>query len=520
MTITTLPTRNPADLGAALYDARTPNANELAAVNVEKIKDRVIEVATEIGLSSGATAGSINEMRTAFTSGAYSSILRRIGSSYGSQRIGGGLGAPTVANDSTEGYLPGSWWVQVQGVDNPATLAFFLCIDATAGAAVWVRMPIASDADPSEAGTASPGTSPDFARADHVHPNDPRPLLSLLAMQFSRASEASAAVARPFASVPLSWVSADVVRRDEDGFLLIESAPTLVAIAARDFAGAGWTGGTATRTAGAADGPDGAALAATRFQNTSAQYGSYSTVGVGPNAAAVWVRRLTGAYGGPCQGLLGPSPYSVKNVTITEYWERFELATSAAAADVWNPFDARATQAPMIAQALDLYADLAQVERGRYSTSSVRSGARDRDVAQWAPTEVPRALRAGMSRWSVRPIWSTSALVSGDVRVIASFGGSSDGLRVRHTGTDVRVEAVVGGVVKASSAAVSWTSQFLGPVTVEIDVDPVAGVIAVNGVTGAVGTAWEWPAGFFRLGGVWGGASEFDGGVALPEGSV
>lgn len=143
--ITTLPTRNPADLGAALYDARTPNANELAAVNVEKIKDRLIEVATEIGLSSGATAGSINEMRTAFTAGAYSSILRRIGAAYGSQRIGGGLGAPTVADDSTEGYLPGSWWVQGTAFDNPATLAFFVCIDATSGAAVWVQIGAPAD---------------------------------------------------------------------------------------------------------------------------------------------------------------------------------------------------------------------------------------------------------------------------------------------------------------------------------------------------------------------------------------
>jgi len=140
MTITTIPTRNPADLGAALYDARTPNANELAAVNVEKIKDRVIEVATEIGLSSGLTSGSINEMRAAFTAGAYSSILRRIGSAYGSQRIGGGLSAPTVDDDSGEGYAPGSWWVQVAGIDNPATLAFFVCVDSSAGAAVWVQI--------------------------------------------------------------------------------------------------------------------------------------------------------------------------------------------------------------------------------------------------------------------------------------------------------------------------------------------------------------------------------------------
>jgi hypothetical protein len=140
MTIATLPTRNPADLGAALYDARTPNANELAAVNIEKIKDRLIEVVTEVGLTSGATAGSINAMRAAFTAGAYDAILRWSGSAYGSQRIGGSLGAPTVADDSAQGYAPGSWWVQTFGLDNPATLAFWLCTDASPGAAVWVQI--------------------------------------------------------------------------------------------------------------------------------------------------------------------------------------------------------------------------------------------------------------------------------------------------------------------------------------------------------------------------------------------
>jgi len=145
MTITTLPTRNPADLGAALYDARTPNANELAAVNVEKIKDRLIEVATEVGLSSGATVGSINAMRAAFESGAYDAICRRTPTGYTNQRLRGAFSAPTVADDSTEGYAPGSWWVQVQGMDNPATAAFFLCIDASEGAAVWVQIGAPAD---------------------------------------------------------------------------------------------------------------------------------------------------------------------------------------------------------------------------------------------------------------------------------------------------------------------------------------------------------------------------------------
>jgi hypothetical protein len=45
-----------------------------------------------------------------------------------------------VADDSAQGYAPGSWWVQVFGLDNPATAAFWLCTDASAGAAVWIQI--------------------------------------------------------------------------------------------------------------------------------------------------------------------------------------------------------------------------------------------------------------------------------------------------------------------------------------------------------------------------------------------
>lgn len=59
MTITALPSRAALDLGAALTNARTPAANELSAVNVEKIKDWIIDLATEVGKTDGSTAGSL-----------------------------------------------------------------------------------------------------------------------------------------------------------------------------------------------------------------------------------------------------------------------------------------------------------------------------------------------------------------------------------------------------------------------------------------------------------------------------
>lgn len=137
MTITTLPTRAPSDLGAALVNARTPNANELSAVNVEALKTRLIAVATEVGLTSGATPGSLNQFRSQLA-GLDSAILRRVGATFGHQRIGGGLSDPTASNGALEGYAPGSWWVRTISALNPATAAFFVCIDATAGAAVWI----------------------------------------------------------------------------------------------------------------------------------------------------------------------------------------------------------------------------------------------------------------------------------------------------------------------------------------------------------------------------------------------
>lgn len=61
MTITTLPTRDAADLGAALSNVRAPVANEFSAVNLEKIKDWIISLASEVGKTDGSTVGSLRE---------------------------------------------------------------------------------------------------------------------------------------------------------------------------------------------------------------------------------------------------------------------------------------------------------------------------------------------------------------------------------------------------------------------------------------------------------------------------
>lgn len=61
MPITTMPTKTAGDLGPVLTNVRTPVANEFSAVNLDRIKDRIIELFNEVGLSDGSTPGSLRE---------------------------------------------------------------------------------------------------------------------------------------------------------------------------------------------------------------------------------------------------------------------------------------------------------------------------------------------------------------------------------------------------------------------------------------------------------------------------
>lgn len=61
MALTSLPAKTAGDLGAVLTNRRTPAANELSATNLEKIKDRVIEIATDVGIDTTPAGGSIKD---------------------------------------------------------------------------------------------------------------------------------------------------------------------------------------------------------------------------------------------------------------------------------------------------------------------------------------------------------------------------------------------------------------------------------------------------------------------------
>jgi len=136
------------------------------------------------------------------------------------------------------------------------------------------------------------------------------------------------------------------------------------------------------------------------------------------------------------------------------------------------------------------------------------------DVLTFLAAQVPLQLRAGFSRWKVYPYYANTDLSSGDKYTIASFGGASDVLQIRHDGTSVIVEAVAGGVVKATSGALTFARH----AQLNISVDAGSGSITVNAAPGPTGTAWTWPAGVqMRVGGVLAANAEFWGRISEPE---
>lgn len=75
--------------------------------------------------------------------GSYTSTSTKPGGfAYG--QFSSGAGTPLTGSDSTQGYSVGSFWY------DPVTKTFWVCVDATAGAAVWKEL-LVSDSAPGAA---------------------------------------------------------------------------------------------------------------------------------------------------------------------------------------------------------------------------------------------------------------------------------------------------------------------------------------------------------------------------------
>lgn len=76
------------------------------------------------------------------------------------------VSAPTAADDEDAGYSAGSRWINTQ------TDTEYVCVDATADAAIWISTTSVlglSDIAATDLGSATAGVSTDAARSDHVH---------------------------------------------------------------------------------------------------------------------------------------------------------------------------------------------------------------------------------------------------------------------------------------------------------------------------------------------------------------
>src|SRR5688500_6711422 len=169
MPITSIPTKTIGSLGSELTDTRAPADNEASAVHYERIKDSLIELYNEFGLSDGSSVGSVNErLATAvFDSdfaGSSLGVLTRTGANTYAvikEKLDA-TAAPAVTDDSASGYGVGSRWIDITN-DH-----VYICVDATPSAAIWKQSDSSSSAGTGDVVGRASSTDRAIARYDGV----------------------------------------------------------------------------------------------------------------------------------------------------------------------------------------------------------------------------------------------------------------------------------------------------------------------------------------------------------------
>ena len=130
-------------------------------IAADDVQEAVAEVASEAVQKSSFTAA--GDILRGTGAGTFAVVKNNLA----------GTTAPTVNDDSGDGYSVGSRWLDTTNDKE------YVCLDATATAAVWKETTAAggsgtlSDDTPLvESGTGSAGTSDEASRSDHVHPAD------------------------------------------------------------------------------------------------------------------------------------------------------------------------------------------------------------------------------------------------------------------------------------------------------------------------------------------------------------
>lgn len=336
---------------------------------------------------------------------------------------------------------------------------------------------------------------------------------------FSRASEASYHTT----AAAIAWAAVDALRAEDRGDTygpqyLFEGSRTNLVQNSEALNATGWTvGGTfaADQTTAPDGGSDADKLTSTGAGQTAGRL-LYNTGGTStPLTASIWVKQ--GTQGNKVSVRAGSANNT--DYTPTASWQRiFHTYTGGSAVNeilvAWNLWGGSGGTG---VTGDNHFFWGAQLEGERFPSSYIRtSGAtatRAADVLTFTAGQIPSWF--WNAPWTCRawPRWANTDLASGDVFTLFSLGDVNNSVRVRHNGTDIRVEAVQGGTVKASSPAVGakarhalWT----------IKVDPAAGVVSLDGVAGSAGTAWTWASATVRVGGVVSDAAEWRGRIEAP----
>jgi hypothetical protein len=315
----------------------------------------------------------------------------------------------------------------------------------------------------------------------------------------------------------------DVLRAEERGDTygpqyLFEGSRTNICQQSETLNGAGWSvGGTfaADQTTAPDGGSDADKLTSTGAGQTSGRLLYTVANNSTPLTASVWVKQ--GTQGNKCSIRAGAA--SNADFTPTASWQRIShsyTGGSAVAENVvlWNLHGGSGGTG--VTGDNHFYWG-AQQESARFPSSYIRTagatGTRAADVLTFADTDVPDWFFD--APWTCRawPRWATTDLVENDSFTLFSIADANNLVRVRRNATDIRIEAVQGGTIKASSGAVGakarhalWT----------IGIDPVAGTVSLDGVAGSTGTAWTWTPGTVRVGGIVGDAAEWRGRIEAP----
>lgn len=297
-----------------------------------------------------------------------------------------------------------------------------------------------------------------------------------------------------------------------------------------------WSNGPGTNrgTTNYATSPLGTTTAARVEKDTTATYGPI-LIGSPPTstrfAVSCWCADNVSSAGKSTRIGVYNAPGVSLAITIPASWGFFSVSgtTSASAnSGAYPGFDHRVnyptTGNPAITVACDFLLWGVQAEQGAWFPSSHiinNSGAaatRSADTLTLTTAQYNAAMLDRPWKFDVYPYFSSTDHQDGETYWLYSFGGASDGIYLTKSGGNATVAVVTGGVVRVSSATITWSRHQKLTVTVT----PAAGQVTVAGATTGdgtqTGTAYTFPSSTLRVGGILSGTGEAFCRISQPVG--